>query len=129
MKNQKNRNGKFIYSYTVDGMTIGIGLGMFLGSILFEKIISGMAIGIPVGMCIGLIIGFVKEKKLEKKIMKVIKIEDTEKEGKIIVFVKDKHGVDKQYEVTKEKVDEKNFEVGDSVVEEKEGGLVFLKSK
>ncbi len=128
MKNKKI--GKYTALYVSYGMCFGVSLGLFFGSILFhDKMVLGMPIGIPIGMCIGLVIGHVKDKSLAKKMMEVIMIENMETTGKIILFVKDKNGVDKQYEVTEKKMKEEKFEIGDCVAEETEGVLVSLESK
>lgn len=99
-----------------------MGIGMCFG-------VSGGLMGIAFGMCIGLAIGTAKDKRLSEKIMEIIRIESVETIRNIIIIVKDQKGVEKQYEVSEKQMKEEKFEIGDRVVEEKEGVLISLESK
>jgi hypothetical protein len=111
------------------GMCFGTGVGMLIGSIVFKTNIAiGMCFGMAIGLSLGLAIGSAKDERLSKKAMTVAKIESVENSTDMVIYATQQDGSEKQYKVTKNRIEQEKFKVGDTVAEETNGTLVSLES-
>lgn len=130
MNNKKKKIEKYTALYMSLGMCFGVSAGLVYGNIIFPDNMSlGMSIGIPIGMSIGLAIGVAKDKRLSEKNMEIIGMDAVQKAPNTMIFVKDNYGIEKQYEISLNRMKEEKFEIGDRVAEETDGSLVSLESK
>ncbi len=128
--NKKKKVEKYTALYMSLGICFGIVGGLIYGNILFPDNMSmAIPVGIPIGMCIGLAVGASKDKRLAEKMMEIVRMEAVETTQNIIIHVIDHSGAEKEYEVSKMKMKEEKFEIGDRVAQETEGVLVSLESK
>jgi hypothetical protein len=130
MDNKNNTVKKYMTLYMSLGMCFGVSGGLLFGTIIYpDNIALGTCFGLPIGMCLGMAIGAAKDKRLSEKMMIVKSIEDVSDSSNVIIYVSDKHDVEKQYTVTEKKMKEEKFAKGDRVAEETDGSLVSLESK
>lgn len=121
---------KYMTLYMSLGMCFGVSGGLVCGMILFpDNMILGMSFGLPIGMCIGIAIGSAKDKRLSENMMEIVRIGAVDESFDMFIYAIDKNGEEKEYRITKEKMNEERFSVGDRVAEETDGSLVSLESK
>ena len=130
MDNNKKKIQKYTALYMSIGMCFGVSGGLIYGTLLFpDNMALGMCMGIPIGMCIGIAIGSAKDKRLSEHMMEISRIEDVPESSDKLIYAMDKNGVEKEYRVTREKMKEEKFSVGNRVAEETDGTLVSLESE
>lgn len=130
MDNKKKKIDKYTALYMSLGMCFGVSGGLIFGNVIFPDNMSlGICIGIPLGMSIGLAIGVAKDKLLAEKMMEITGVDVVQKAPNTIIFVKDNNGIEKQYEITPNRMKDEKFEIGDRVSEETDGSLVSLETK
>ncbi len=129
-KSEKNKKaiGKFASIYMPIGMCIGIGIGTCLGGLIFDNIPVGMCFGIA----IGLLLGYTYGASLDKKALNVVEIiEDDfgcegvpeDAEAMVTVVVTDAEGKEQRISMADKLCYDRNIEVGDSVMLDKDGTL------
>ncbi|SHJ58062.1 hypothetical protein SAMN02745248_00462 [Hathewaya proteolytica DSM 3090] len=126
----KKKIQKYMTLYMSLGMCFGVSGGLVYGMILFpDNMILGMSFGLPIGMCVGIAIGSAKDKRLSENMMEIVRIVAVDESFDMFIYAIDKNGEEKEYRITKEKMDEEKFSVGDRVAEETDGYLLSLESK
>lgn len=129
-KDKKNTVVKYMTLYMSLGMCFGVSGGLIFGIIISpDNMTLGMSFGLPIGMCIGMVIGQIKDKRLSENMMIIKEIKTVDDSTDLVIYVSDKNEVEKQYSVTKEKMQQEKFVEGDRVAEETDGSLVSLESK
>ena len=129
-KDKKNTVEKYMTLYMSIGMCFGVSGGLIFGMIIYpDNMAIGMCFGIPIGMCIGMVIGQLKDKRLSENMMIIKKIKTVNDSTDLVIYVSDKNEIEKQYSVTKQKMQEEKFLEGDRVAEKIDGSLVSLESK
>ncbi len=127
-KENKKPTGKFASMYMSIGMCIGIGIGMCLGRILFDSIPIGMSFGVSVGFLFGYSYGA----SLDKKALNVVEIIEDDfgcegvpenAEAMVTVVVTDAEGKEQRIAMADKLCYDRNIEVGDSVMLDKDGTL------
>lgn len=127
--NQKNFS-KYTSLYMSVGICFGLSFGLIFGSLLFPNHPAlGMSITIPIGLSLGLVLGAAKDKRLSENAMEVIRIEEINASQDVFVYVKDRDGLEKKYQVSLEVMKAGKFAPGDCVAEDTDGTLVSLEDK
>lgn len=110
------------------GLCIGIGIGMCLGQIIFDSIGIGMCFGVGIGSLLGYSYGA----SLDKKALNVIEIVEDDfgcegvpedAEAMVTVVATDANGKEQRIRMADKLCYERNIEVGDSVMFDKNGTL------
>jgi hypothetical protein len=111
------------------GMCFGVGIGMLLSTLVFNiNVAIGMCFGVSIGLSLGLAIGSAKDERLSKVAMTITKIEPLENSTDTVIYATQQDGTEKQYTITKKRMKQENFKLGDTVAEESDGTLVSLES-
>ncbi len=127
MQNNKKKIRKYTNLYSEYGIAIGICYGLIFGFIFFsENSLLGLSLGLSIGYSLGLSLGSLKDKRLAEKMMEIMSIEEIEATENVVLLLKDKNGIEQQYEITKKKMKKEKFKVGDRIAEEKKGVIVSL---
>lgn len=124
----KKAIGKYASMYMPIGMCIGIGIGMCLGNAIFDNLAIGMSFGVGVGLSLGCAYGA----SLDKKALNVVEIMEDDfgcegvpedAEATVTVVVADAEGKEQRIRMADKLCYERNIEVGDSVMLDKDGTL------
>ncbi len=127
MEKKKNKIQKYTSLYMSVGLSCGVALGVVYGLLLFsDNLALGVSMGLVIGMSVGMAIGSEKDKRLEKNMMKIIRVEYDNPSTDVIIYVVDKNEVEKEYKISEKTMKREKFSVGSCVAEDKKNVLVSL---